>query len=31
MTRCTHKQYIQHKQLKLDADDPIFGFNVDKQ
>lgn len=31
MTCCTHKLYIQHKQLKLDVDDPIFGFNIDKQ
>lgn len=31
MTRCAHKLYIHHKQLKLDVDDPIFGFNIDKQ
>lgn len=30
MSLCTHKLYFQHKQLKLDTDDPIFGFNIDK-
>lgn len=31
MSLWNHKLYIQHKQLKLDTDDPIFGFNIDKK